>query len=472
MVFTMTQNENLLTFSAKKLLSKIRNKTLSSEEIVKTFLDRIKAVNPILNAVVEQKEEQAILLAQEADKKIDSGETLGKLHGLPVTIKDFCEVKDYTCTYGTEGYRSRIAPLTAHCAQKLFDEGAIMIGLTNCPEFAGAYETSNVLYGPTNNPYDISRSPGGSSGGEAAIIAANGSPLGLGSDGGGSIRLPGHFCGITGIKPTQGLLSAHGIASPFKGIGLLHRHGTFGPMARYVEDLELSLPILAGYDPHDPGSIPVNLPNFDKKQKKRIGIFTHNGIANTDQEIINSINKVADYLSHEGHFVEEVSPPSIERTFDLFWKFFYRKGDFGKSFYDAFEEVGTEDISSLQRMALKDARKVSFDINELYKGIEQIAKFRWDMNDFMSRYDILLCPPCATTAKKHNTSFQNIMDYTYTMTFSLLGWPAGVVRCDYSSERLPIGIQVISKPWQDNLVIDIMKEIERQFGGFIPPEII
>ncbi|HQS83891.1 MAG: hypothetical protein B7Y25_03105 [Alphaproteobacteria bacterium 16-39-46] len=464
----MTQ---IIEKSATKLIEEMKSGILNSEEVVQAFLTQIEKVNPLLNAVVQQKPDEALLQAKQADEKIFSGQPLGKLHGLPITIKDFCDVEGYVCTYGTEGYKDRTAATSAFCVKKLLDEGAIIIGMTNSPELAGAYETSNIIYGTTNNPYDLECSPGGSSGGEAAILAANGSPLGLGSDGGGSIRLPAHFCGIAGIKPTQGLLSLDGISVPFSGIGLIDPHGTFGPMTRYVEDLKLSLPILAGYNFKDPTSLPMQINSFNNLNIKnlRVAVFTDNGIIKPNTDVCSVIENVAEFFSDQGCSLARVFPPNIERTFELFWKVYFRKGDHALTLYDTFKKLNTKNISSLQKEFIQDSQETIFSITDLYEHISEIAKFRFEMHKFMDDYDIILCPPCATPAKQHNTSFSNIKDYTYTMTYNLLGWPAGVVRCGQTKERLPIGVQIVAKPWCDNLVIDVLHRLEREFGGFYSP---
>lgn len=458
--------------TATQLVKDIKSRKISSEEVVTAFLEQIDRVNPILNAVVQQKKEHALRHARRADKKTMRGERLGKLHGIPITVKDFCDVKRYTCTYGSEGYKNNISSTNAFCIEKILNEGAIIIGMTNSPEFAHAYETSNAIYGQTNNPYDLTRTPGGSSGGEGAIIAASGSPLGIGSDGGGSIRLPSHFCGIAGIKPTQGLVSLSGISCPFSGVGLLNPHGTFGPMARYVEDLKLTLPILAHYNDKDPTSLPIPLNTFKyKKNKKlRIALYTDNGITKVTDEIKMAIQKSAKYLESQGHFVEYVTPPKIEQTFEIFWKVYFLKGDQGHSMRKNLQKAKTKNVSILMNKFINSSRNTSFTLNDLYDYISDIANFRVHMLEFMEKYDILLCPPCATPAKYHNTSFEDIEDFTYTMTYNLLGWPAGVVRCGTTKEGLPIGCQIVGKPWNDNLVLDILEKLEKGMGGYSYPK--
>ena len=259
----------------------------------------------------------------------------------------------------------------------------------------------------------------------------------------------------------------------FSGIGLINPHGTFGPMARYVEDLKLALPILSGYNFRDPTSLPVKISYFSKLKinNLRIAVYTDNGIVKVNTAISSVIEKVARFLSDQGCTVDRVTLPNIEKTFELFWKVYFRKGVQGKNAYDTFKQLNTKNISPLQKEFIRDSQKTFFSLIDLYKHISEIAKFRVEMHHFMDNYDIILCPPCATHAKLHGTSFSNIEDYTYTMTYNLLGWPAGVVRCGQTEEGLPIGVQIVGKTWCDYLMIDILHKLEQEFGGFHAPNL-
>jgi amidase len=249
--------DKIISMSATALANAIRAKEVSSEEVVNVCLERIRAVNPKLNAVVQEAADTACEQARQADAAIAQGNVKGPLHGVPMTIKDTLDTAAVISTAGTQG-RARFVPTEdATAVAFMRSAGAILLGKTNVPEFALAPETDNLIYGRTNNPYDLSRSPGGSSGGEASIIAAGGSPLGLGSDCGGSIRAPAHFCGLAGIKPTTGRVSRTGHFPPVHG--LMNRLWQVGPIARFVEDLVLALPVIAGVDWRDPILVPMPL---------------------------------------------------------------------------------------------------------------------------------------------------------------------------------------------------------------------
>ena len=244
--------------SASQLAQLIRAKQVLSLELVDAYLERIDAINPALNAVVQLVPEQARKQAQAADTALAKGELLGPLHGVPFTVKDSFDTAGIISTGGTLGRKDFMPQQDATAIARLQAAGAIILGKTNTPELTMAGETDNLIYGRTNNPYDTDLSPTGSSGGSAAIVAAGGSPLDIGSDVGGSIRVPAHVCGIAGIKPNWGRVPRTGHILDYR-MGALEAMQQVGPMARYVEDLILTLPIMAGSDGIDPGIVPMPL---------------------------------------------------------------------------------------------------------------------------------------------------------------------------------------------------------------------
>jgi amidase len=244
--------------SATTLARAIRAKEISSVEVVQAFLERIAAVNPALNAVVQLRAEAALAEARAADAALAHGQIMGPLHGVPMTIKDSLDTAGVITTGGTTGRATYVPAQDATVVARLRAAGAILLGKTNTPELTLWGETDNLVYGRTNNPYDLTRTPGGSSGGAAAIIAAGGSPLDIGSDTRGSIRLPAHFTGIAGIKPTSGRVPRTGHIVPW-GLGAVDALTQLGPLARYVEDLVLILPLICGPDWQDPAMVPMPL---------------------------------------------------------------------------------------------------------------------------------------------------------------------------------------------------------------------
>ncbi|MBI3327509.1 MAG: amidase, partial [Nitrospinae bacterium] len=271
--------DELIYASANAIAKAIRDKDVSAVEVVEAHLRRIEAVNPKLNAVVHTIAARARAEARAADQALARREVQGPLHGVPMTIKDSLDTAGVVSTGGTKGRAAYVPEQDATVVARLRAAGAILLGKTNTPELTLAGETDNLVYGRTNNPYDLSRTPGGSSGGAGAIIAAGGSPLDIGSDTGGSIRLPAHFCGIAGIKPTSGRVPRTGHVVPF-GMGAVDALTQNGPMARYVEDLALTLPIIAGDDWRDPAIVPMPLgdPNAINVKGLRVAMHTDNGV--------------------------------------------------------------------------------------------------------------------------------------------------------------------------------------------------
>lgn len=269
--------DELIYRSARSIAKAIRDKEVSSAEVVEAFLKRIEEVNPKLNAVVQLAADRARAEAREADEALSRGESKGPLHGVPITLKDSLDTEGVISTGGTKGRASFVPEQDATVTARLRGAGAILLGKTNTPELTLAGETANLIYGRTNNPYDLSRMPGGSSGGAGAIIASGGSPLDMGSDTGGSVRLPAHFCGIAGIKPTSGRVPRTGHIVPF-GMGALDSLTQIGPMARYVEDLALALPIISGPDWRDPAIVPMPLgdPGAIDLKSLRVAVHTCN----------------------------------------------------------------------------------------------------------------------------------------------------------------------------------------------------
>lgn len=462
----------IITKSASELVQLIRKKELSSTEVTQAFLERIHQVNPRLNALVQQDDASALDAAKDADKAIQNKKELGPLHGLPITIKDLIDIKGFHCSYGSKAYDSYRVENEATCIKKLRDAGAIFMGLTNAPELGTAYESDNLIYGATNNPYDTSLSSGGSSGGEAAIIAAGGSPFGLGSDGGGSIRVPAHYCGIAGHKPTQGLVSKAGISLPFFGVACLSPFATLGPMARFVDDLILTLPILSGVDVYDPDTYPVKFqdPKSVDISRLKIAYYTDDGGVRPSQDIQDVVKKTAQFFASCGAEVVEDRPVGIEQTYELHWELFFLGGDGGQNVKDCLKTLSSDDISPLRKEFEQQASECKLNVAELEARFREIAILRANVYQFLNKYDLIICPPCATVAKPHGKCLSQVRDFTYAMLYNNTGSPATVVRCGTSQHGLPIGVQLVSNLWRDHISLAAAKVLEKEFGGWQLPQ--
>ncbi len=436
-------------------------------EVVRAFLDRIEAVNGTINAVVLLTGDEALDAAREADARLSRGELTGPLHGVPMTIKDSLDTAGIVTTYGTTGRSTFVPRKDATVVERLRSSGAILMGKTNTPEFTLSYETGNSIFGVTNNPYDLTRTPGGSSGGASAILAAGGSPFDIGSDYGGSIRLPSHCTGIAGIKPTSGRVPRTGHGFPFGG--LLDAFQQLGPMARYVTDLSLLLPILAGPDWVDPYVVPMPLkdPANVTLRDLRVAFHTDNGIQSPTPEIARTVTAAAAVLSDAGARVEEARPTGIESSYDAMMDAWNRCDP--PLVKRLLEAAGTSDEETTLKWVFQVPAATDAEIVDAVTGMDRC---RSRMISFMEGYDVILCPVNAVPAMPHGREDgQDLRPFSYTMTYNLTGWPGAVVRGGTSPEGLPIGVQIVARPWREDVALAVAQLLESELGGFQPPEI-
>ena len=439
--------DELIYSSAAKLARSIRDKKVSALEVVEAHLRRIEEVNPRLNAVVQPAADRARAEARESDEALARGEVKGPLHGVPMTIKDSLDTVGIISTGGTQGRASYIPEADSTVVARLRSAGAILLGKTNTPELTLAGETNNLIYGQTNNPYDLSKTPEGSSGGAAAIIAAGGSPLDMGSDTGGSIRLPAHFCGIAGLKPNSGRVPRTGHIVPF-GLGAIDSLTQNGPPARYVEDLKLTLPIIAGVDSWDPAIVPMPLGDPEALDLKslRVAVHTNNGIMKPTPETADAVNRAALALEDIGIAVQEDLPEAIVGSAELSNS---RSGADGRAWVRRLlDRAGTTEVHPWLQKRLDESEPM--EISKFTALLEEVDRFRSAMHTFMQNYDVILCPVCAFAAQPHGSTLgeEAQKGFSYTGTYNITGWPAAVVRGGTSSEGLPIGVQIVARPWR------------------------
>ncbi len=440
---------------------------LSSVDLIHAHLERIEEVNPRLNAVVEVLRETALQEAAGSDLRRLDNTTYGPLDGVPFSVKDSIEVRGTSCSAGTLGRKN--APRStsdATLVSRLRQAGAIPIARTNLPDLLFAFESDNLLFGRTNNPYDLSRSSGGSSGGEAALIAACGSPFGLGSDAAGSVRLPAHYCGIASLKPTQGRLSRHGHVPPAGG--WLEMIWQIGPMARRVEDLHSMLSVLQGADELDRSVLPLPYGDPARVPLKtlRVAFFTNNGIMPADTDTVRIVNRAAQALAPEVALVEERRPAGIEASYDLEMKLIGPDG--GAGLRDYLLQIGSTETHPVLNGWLDKLAQYNTDLAGFATYWAELDRFRNSLFDFLRDFDVLISPVSATPAVLHGDSIRTdtFPGFSYTMTHNLTGSPAGVVRCGTSSSGLPIGVQVAAAPWREDIVLAIMARLENIFGGW------
>lgn len=460
----------LLALSGTAQARLLREKQCSSVELVDAHIDRIQRVNPALNAVVGLMAESARRAAREADARIAAGAALSPVDGVPFSIKDSIESEGSVCTAGTWGYRA--APPSredATLVARLRAAGAIPLARTNLPDLLFAFESDNLIHGRSNNPYNLQRTPGGSSGGESALIAACGSPFGLGSDAAGSVRLPAHFCGIASIKPTSGRFPRTGHVPP--AAGWLEQIWQIGPMARWVEDLWTLMPLLTGPDGRDRTVVPAPYgdPAAVRLDALRVAFFTDNGVSAPTPETAETVRRAAAALASDGLLVEEHVPAGIEQSYELEMKLLGAAGS--GPMREFLASIGSGRVHPLLKGWLAKLDRYNTTAAGFAAYWQQLDGFRDSMLHVLRRYDVQLSPVCAGPALPHGTSTdeENFPGFSYTMTHNVTGWPAAVVRCGESPEGLPINVQVAAAPWREDIALAVAARLEALLGGWKPP---
>ena len=440
----------------------------SAQEVVEEHIARIDKVNPRLNAVVERSSERALEEAKIVDEEVSKGELKGPLHGVPMTLKDSLDTEGVVTTWGTLGRKGFVPEEDATLVRRLRRAGAILLGKTNTPELTLAGDTDNLVYGRTTNPYNDQLSPGGSSGGAAAIIASGGSAFDIGSDTGGSIRIPSHSCGIAGIKPTSGRVPRTGHCISY-ALGAIESLTQNGPMARRVEDLFPILQVISGPDFVDPAIIPMPLrdPEGVRIEKLRVAFHTDNGLMTPTVEIQDAVSKIAITLEDIGANVTEIRPDAIKMLEEIDYR--NSTGDGRAWVRRILERAGTEKYSPFIENRLAESSEMKTD--EFTEVLELVDSYRSQMIGFMENYDVILCPSGAKAAIGPGECFlpENKFLYSYTNAFNVTGWPAGVVRGGSTSDGLPFGVQVVGRPWREDVVLAGLAVIESDTGGWQPP---
>ena len=466
-----------LTFlSAVNMAQQIREKKLSPVELADAHLAKIERLNPKLNAFVHVEPELVRRGAREAEATVMRGETLGPLHGVPVSIKSCIDVAGLRCEAGSRLRSGHLATEDAPLVARLRRAGAMILGVTNTPELLMAWETDNLLYSRTNSPWDLECTPGGSSGGEAAAITAGMSAGGVGSDGGGSIRVPAHFSGICGLKPTPGRIPATGHFPPSGGPFALI--GVVGPMARTVADLRALFEVMQGPDDGDTCAAPVPLrwPTEDEIKRLRVGYFEDDGRTPVTPETRVALRTAAKALQDSGFQVEPFRPEGLEEARVLWKKFFVTAG--GMLIRPMFH-ARERDVSPILRQFLDwsaaEPPLTGEGLLEAWIGRDALrARFL----EQMRKYPILLCPAAAIPAFRHGErswtiegkTVEYLDAWSYTEWFNLLGNPAAVVPVSSSSKGLPIGVQIVGRPWEEEQVLTVAARLEQECGAWkIPP---
>ncbi len=505
----------LIWQSAAELAIHIAAGEVSSSEVVEAHVQRIEELNPKLNAVIVPLYEQARTEAIEADRARARGKPLGPLHGVPITVKECYHVAGTASCIGVDRFRSEVLDEDGPLVKRLRRAGAIILGKTNIPQAMLLHETDNPIYGRANNPWDGTRSPGGSSGGEAAIIAIGGSPLGLANDLGGSIRQPAHVCGICGIKPTAGRFTNRGCRNNLSGLTLIATQS--GAMARHVSDLNLALQALHHRQPYEPRyddeiDQPLGDPNLVEVPRLRIGVFDDDGFFRASPAVRRAVHSAAAVLRSIGTDVVDFHPPDVSVAMSLYLALI---GADGARALAQVLEGGRVDwrIARLMRVGrvvqpwrallatlaalLRQPRTADLLRSTGLRTAEQMTMLAGEIaayaEKFMgamdaARVDVLVFPPHALVAPPHGSTFELPAAASYCFVPNLLGIPAGTVpvtrvlpgeesdrparldrveraarRVERGSAGLPVGVQVAARAWREDSVLAVMGALEAAF---------
>jgi Asp-tRNA(Asn)/Glu-tRNA(Gln) amidotransferase A subunit family amidase len=492
-----------------EIVESVRSKKLSPVELVEAHLDRIEKSQPKINAFVHVDAEGARRQAKVAEAAVMRGDGLGSLHGVPVSIKSCIDVAGWRCPAGSRLRVAYVAGGDAVLVSRLRAAGAILIGNTNTPEFLMAYETDNSVSGRTSNPWSLSHSSGGSSGGEAAAIAAGCSMGGIGSDGGGSVRVPAHFCGISALKPTPGRIPSTGHFP--RGAGAFAWLGVVGPMARTVADVRALFDIVKGADADDALSSPIHSRKISQVELTglRVGNLETDALGSATAETRTAVQRAGELLAAQGFRVEPLRIEGLERAIELWWFFF---GPMIAYLFGGMVAGREDELSPMFREYLSAARgeertkqvphprtsRVRNDMTGAGEdGTEGVGAERpapASLDEFMAacveRDDvrakiihqmrdvpILISPVCLAPAFRHGQgSWQPVTGYRETMRHSqwlnIAGFPGVAAPMGFSADGLPIGVQVIGRPNEDQLVLAVAEALELARGAWaVPPNV-
>lgn len=469
--------------SATRLAAAIRGGETTARAVVEAHVELLRRVNPQINAIVAERYDAALADADAADARVaEAGadaESLPPLLGVPCTIKESIGIEGMPNSAGVVARREHRCGRTAPIAERLLGAGAILLGITNVSELTLWVETANRVYGRTNNPYDLTKTAGGSSGGEGAAIGSGGSPIGLGSDLGGSIRLPAFFNGVFGHKPTPGIVPQTGLYPA--AVGVTSRLSVSGPLARRAEDLMPVLRIVAGPDGEDESTEDVELgdPETVSLEGMRVVVSESGTLGPTSRELANARERAAGALAAAGARLERVSMRSLLRAFEIFLTTLNRSA--GVTVRELLDEAGAEPLgwrgawrrngphTTPTRIALAAERLASrTPEGRTRKVLAAADAFVADLHATIGD-GVLLHPPAPGVAPRHGGTVGRLWWLHPMFVFNLAEVPVTQVPLGLGRRGLPLGVQVAAGPRRDHVSIAVAQELERVFGGWVPP---
>ncbi len=473
---------------AKQLAALVRKRKVGCLELLDTYLARVEKYNSRLNAIIAMNLEAARRRARAADRALARKEVWGPLHGVPMTIKESYDVVGMPTTWGAPELKDNYPKRNALAVDRLLRAGVVLFGKTNVPLYLADWQSFNSIYGTTNNPWDLSRSPGGSSGGSAAALAAGLTGLEAGSDIGSSIRNPAHYCGVYGHKPTYGMVPPRGQALPGKITP--SDISAIGPLGRSAADLELGLAVMAGPDEIDASGWELRLPPPRKKtlREYKIAVMLTDPNSEVDREIQDRLQVLADFLAKKKVKVSDRARPAIDtREAQRVYIQLLRAATSGRQTDEDFRQnleiargLSPEDESYYARMM----RANTMSHRDWLAANEARHQMRWRWAEFFKDYDLLLCPPAASAAFPHDQKGERhertirvngrevpTTDQLFWAGYSgMVYLPSTVAPAGFTPARLPVGVQIIGPQYGDRMCIDFAHLLEGEFQGFVPPD--
>ena len=456
--------DELTSSSASEITELIKTGSVSSVEVVEAYLRRHEELNPALNAIITIAPD-ILDRARERDAELARGKIAGPLHGLPITIKDTFDTEGIRTTYGSRLFADNVPKQDAVVVARLKASGAIIFGKTNVPEMASPYETDNPIFGRTNNPYDVTRTAGGSSGGEAAAIAAKLSPAGVGSDLSGSLRVPAHFCGIAALKPTTGLIPMDRHLPSANGT--LAIGACVGPMAARVKDLALLCASMV--EKSEDASW-----QRAEGERGRVAWYADDGVVPVDHEVLKAVKKASEILIDAGYDVRQETPPGFTEGQRLWIELFSRSArEQMREIYRGREHEAGPLISPYLDPNYKPTLENKVEAAEtVAKAVVERQRWREDLLRWMKTTPLIVAPVSATPAFEHGAtrvdvnreSISIFRSCCYSQTVNVFGLPAVVVPVARTDKGLPIGVQIIGRPFQESEVLAAAAIIEQSAG--------
>jgi len=473
--------------SAKQLASDIRRRKLGCLEVLDLYLARMERFNGKLNAIVVTDVDGARRRARQADAALRKGKPWGPLHGVPMTIKESYDVAGMPTTWGLPALKDNVAPRNALAVDRLLAAGVVLFGKTNVPAWLADYQSYNDVYGTTNNPWDVTRSPGGSSGGSAAALAAGLTGLEAGSDIGSSIRNPAHYCGVFGHKPTFGIVPPRGQALP--GRVAQGDISVIGPMARSAEDLAIGLSVMADPDEIDGAGLRLALPAPRRKALRefKVAVMLNDPAAEVDREVQARLQALADFLGKRKVKVSLTARPAFDtaeahRTYI----FLLRAATAGRQTAEEFSrnaEITRGLAPDDQRYYAWTMRANTASHRDWLAANETRHKMRWRWAEFFREWDLLLCPVASSAAFPHDHAGERhermitvngkrvpCVDQLFWAGYGGMAYlPATVAPAGFTPAGLPVGVQIIGPQYGDRTCIEFARLLEREFQPFVPP---